>query len=293
MKILNFGSINLDYVYRVPHIVRPGETIPSKSFKVFAGGKGANQSVALAKAGATVIHAGKVGSQDRWLVDRLAKMGVDTRFIEMTKDSTGHAIIQVDDNGENAIFLFQGANMQIERRHIDSVFSAMEEDALLLLQNEISEIPYIISTAREKNMKVCLNPAPFDDSVCRYPLDLVNILVFNETEGQGLTGKEPEEEIITELARRFPQCTIILTLGAEGAVYHCAGEHIRVPAPKVQAVDTTAAGDTFIGYFLALYAEGMDPRFCLENACRAASICVTRHGASDSIPERHTVMAKK
>ena len=180
--------------------------------------------------------------------------------------------------------------MRIERKHIDFVLSSVREDTLLLLQNEINDIPYIISTAREKGMRICFNPAPFDADVSCYPLDLIDILVLNETEGHGLTGKETKEDIVTELRKMLPKCAIILTLGDEGAVYYCGRRHLRVPAEKVKAMDTTAAGDAFIGYFLALYSEGKDPQFCLENACKAAGICVTRPGASGSIPERSEVM---
>ena len=289
MRILNFGSLNIDYVYRVAGIVRPGETISSKSFDIFAGGKGANQSLALAKAGANISHAGKIGAEGKWMADRLADAGVETGNIMVSDDKTGHAIIQVDDSGENAIFLFPGTNMQIEREHIDSVIDSMDGGDILLLQNEINDIPCIIDAAHDKGMTVCLNPAPFDDSVPGYPLDKVGILVLNETEGQGLTGKNGNEEILNELTVRYPDCLVVLTLGAAGVLCSAAGERVAVPAEKVEAVDTTAAGDTFIGFFLALHAEGQPLEDCLKTACKAAAICVTRPGATDSIPERSEV----
>ena len=289
MRVLNFGSLNIDYVYRVAGIVRPGETISSKSFDTFAGGKGANQSIALAKAGADVSHAGKVGAEGRWLADRLSDSGVDVSNIKVTDDKTGHAIIQVDDSGENAIFLFPGANMRIEQEHINSAVGSMDDGDIVLLQNEINYISYIIETAHAAGMTVCLNPAPFDDSVPDYPLDKVGILVLNETEGRGLTGKNENERILDELKKRYPDCVIVLTLGAAGVLCSSGSETIAVPGEKVKAVDTTAAGDTFIGYFLALHSEGRLLRDCLETACKAAAICVTRRGATDSIPERAEV----
>lgn len=289
MKILNFGSLNIDYVYRVSGIVRPGETISSKSFDIFAGGKGANQSLALAKAGADVSHAGKIGGEGKWMAERLAAAGVNVDGIEITDDRTGHAIIQVDDSGENAIFLFPGTNMQIGRDHIGSVLASMGGGDILLLQNEINDIPHIINAAHDKGMTVCLNPAPFDDGVPGYPLDRVGILILNETEGRGLTGRDGNEDILAELATRCPDCLIVLTLGAAGVMCTGAGEALTVPAEKVDAVDTTAAGDTFIGYFLALHSEGRPLEECLKTACKAAAICVTRPGATDSIPERDEV----
>jgi ribokinase len=289
MKILNFGSLNIDHVYQVDHIARPGETISSTSYRVFAGGKGANQSAALALAGAQVFHAGQVGPEGAWLVEKLAGLGVDMRYTLASHEPTGHAIIQVDSSGQNSIVLYPGANSRISRQAIDAVLRHFEKGDILLLQNEINEIPYIIEQADENAMDICLNPAPFGPEVLGYPLDRVELLVVNETEAMGLLQTDSIDHLLPCLAAKWPQCRMVLTLGERGALYRAPDEDLEIPAPCVQAVDTTAAGDTFIGYFLAGLAGGHPPRQALERAARAAALCVTRPGAMDSIPSQEEV----
>ena len=280
MNILNFGSLNIDLVYQVEHIARPGETIASSSHQVFAGGKGANQSAALARAGARVFHAGQVGPDGQWLVDKLAGLGVDVQHIRVGDVPTGHAIIQVDRQGQNSIVLFAGANARIDRGAIDTALSHFSRGDILLLQNEINDVSYIIATASERGLTICLNPAPFGPEVRAYPLELVDVLIVNETEATGLAGaSEP-----TALASLYPHAQIALTLGAAGAQYRSPSEQFDLPAPQVEAVDTTGAGDTFIGYFLQGLTADMTAQDAMARAVQAAALCVTRPGAMDSIP---------
>jgi ribokinase len=286
MQILNFGSLNIDYVYRVPRFVRPGETISSTSFKTFAGGKGANQSAALAKAGADVYHAGKVGKDGIWLIDMLINLGVKTEHIRVCDNPTGHAIIQVSEQGENGIFLFPGCNKQITEAEINETLSSFQEDTLLLLQNEINHTDRIMEKARDRNIRICLNPAPFGKEVLDYPLDAVDILIVNETEGCGLSGKTAPEAILNTLMKMWPKTEILLTLGERGVKYAFKDQVIEVQAVKTKVIDTTAAGDTFIGYYLAGLAQGLDIRQCLETAAKAAALSVSRPGAMDSIPDK-------
>jgi ribokinase len=284
-KIINYGSLNIDMVYAVPHIVRPGETVSSVSFKMHAGGKGANQSVAIARAGGMVYHAGKVGWDGQWLAKKLAGYGVNTRFISTTKECTGHAVIQVDRKGENAIFLYAGTNHRITRREIDKVLCHFSPGDLLLLQNEINEIAYLIHAAHEKKMRICLNPAPVDHRIITYPLRKVSMFILNETEGVALSGKKKPESILNALSVKNPDSELILTLGKRGAIARAPDQPIiKVSSLRVKAVDTTAAGDTFIGYYLAGKAGGKSMGECLRQACAAAAMCVTRPGAMDSIP---------
>ena len=285
MNILNFGSLNIDLVYQVEHIARPGETIASSSHQVFAGGKGANQSAALARAGSRVFHAGQVGPDGQWLVDKLAGLGVDVQHIRVGDVPTGHAIIQVDRRGQNSIVLFAGANAQIDREAIDAVLAHFDRGDILLLQNEINDIAYIITSATERGLTICLNPAPFDPEVRAYPLELVDLLIVNETEATGLAGaSEP-----AALAALCPPAQIVLTLGAAGAQYHSPTEEFHIPAPQVEAVNTTGAGDTFIGYFLQGLTASMTARDAIARAVQAAALCVTRPGAMDSIPAANEV----
>ncbi|MDP7349133.1 MAG: ribokinase [Phycisphaeraceae bacterium] len=286
MRIVNFGSLNIDHVYRVDHIARPGETIASRDYQVFAGGKGANQSVALARAGAAVAHAGVVGRDGTWLINRLADCGVDTQFTRIADVSTGCAIIQVAPDGENAIVLFPGCNHAIEREHVDQVFTQCAEDDMLLLQNEINDVPYLIEAAHRRGLRVAFNPAPLDDATNDYPLEYVDLLFVNETEGHGLTGETDADAIARRIVERLPKVEVVVTRGRDGALYRRGDSVITKPAQPVDAVDATGAGDTFIGYFLATYVAGGSADQALIWATRAAALCVARPGAMDSIPTR-------
>ena len=284
MKILNFGSLNIDHVYQVDHISRPGETLSSHAYQLFAGGKGANQSAALARAGATVFHAGRVGPEGQWLLDKLTDLGADMRFTRMASEPTGHAIIQVDADGQNSIVLFPGANHQVTRPEIETTLETFNKGDILLLQNEIKGIPYLMKEAKKRGLKICFNPAPFSPEVLDYPLASASIIVVNETEGMGLAAVESTDRLMDQLAIRWPDADIVLTLGSAGARYRSAEGTLEIPAVKVDPVDTTGAGDTFIGFFLAGLAAGSGPQTALNRAARAAALCVTRPGAMDSIP---------
>lgn len=298
LPILNFGSLNIDHVYSVGHVVRPGETLASHSYQVHAGGKGANQSAALALAGAPVFHAGRVGADGRWLLAGLAAIGVDVSHVVVDEEHpTGHAVIQVEEaSGENAIFLFPGCNRRVEATQVSTCIEFFRAGDILLLQNEISEIPRIIRQAANRGLTVCLNPAPFSPEVAGYPLDLVDLLVVNQVEASGLAGLDaaagPDaDELLAGLRQRLrPQTEVLLTLGAAGAVLDGAQGRIDIDAVTAGGVvDTTAAGDTFIGYFLASRVAGDVDAVALRRAAAAAGVCVTRRGARASIPRRDEV----
>jgi ribokinase len=292
MRVLNFGSLNVDHVYRVAHIARPGETVAGTAYHRFAGGKGANQSVALARAGAPVAHAGSVGAESLWLRDRLAAEGVDVGDIRVSDGPGGHALIQVDDSGQNSIVLFSGANASIGPDHVEAALSRLRRGDILLLQNEINATPALLTAGRAAGLRVVFNPAPMSAAVLRYPLDGVGLLIVNEHEAAALGGGTEVESWLAGLAQRLPQADLCLTLGAEGAIYQKAGgPRWQCPAPRVRAVDTTAAGDTFIGFFLAAVLQGASEPAALTAACRAAAVSVTRAGAMDSIPRPAEVEA--
>lgn len=285
MKILNFGSLNIDHVYCVSHIVRPGETISGGDVRQFAGGKGANQSVALAKAGAEVWQAGKVGEDGKWLLDKLTAYGVRTELVKTYDGSTGHAIIQVTPDAQNSIILHGGGNRKITEEEIEDTFSHFSKGDYLVLQNEINFIPLIIKKAHELEMKICLNPAPFDKSINNWPLDLVDILIVNELEAEGLAArKDTFEGMLNILSEKFKNTEIVLTAGEYGSYCGKDGQAVHVPVTRVKAVDTTAAGDTFLGYYLASRISGFEVKEAMERASKASSITVSRSGAMDSIP---------
>ena len=278
MKVLNFGSLNIDLVYRVRGFVRPGETIAARSFSRFAGGKGLNQSLALARAGAEAIHAGAVGRDGVFLLELLRENGVDASAVAVIDDApTGHAVIQVADSGENSIVLYSGANHRIADELIDRALSLTGAGDILLLQNEISGIADIMRRAHERGLRIFFNPAPMTEAVAEYPLELVDTLIVNETEWEALSGV-------------FPSFggNILKTLGARGAVYD---DRFFVPAERVDdVVDTTAAGDTFIGYFIAEMIAGRDVESAMKTATRASAWCIRHAGAAPSIPRRSDLM---
>ena len=285
MKVLNFGSLNYDYVYEMEHFVLPKETVSSIGYGRNFGGKGLNQSIALAKAGLDIYHAGRVGGDGQDFIDYLNKYGVKTDYLlKDENEATGHAIIQVC-KGQNCIILHGGANQKVDEKQVDDVLSHFEKDDVLLLQNEISSIGYIMKKAHEKGMKIVINTAPMDDKIFTYPLDLVDIFVVNEVEAAGLvkTESKDEETIIKLLKEKFPDKEIVMTVGEKGA-YYIGNEIIHEPALKVEAIDTTAAGDTFTGFFLGSYLQDYDVRKALKLATKASSITVQGKGAAQSIP---------
>ena len=290
MKILNFGSLNLDLVYQMPHFVRAGETLSSTAFSRNVGGKGLNQSVALAKAGAEVYHAGLVGEDGALLRDFLRENGVDVRFVRTIDQPSGHAVIQVEPAGNNCIFLYGGANQCVTEEFIREALSPFEAGDFLILQNEINDIGRIIELAAEKGMQVVLNPSPIADNLKELPLDKVSWFILNEIEGAELTGETEADRILDKLTALYPGAQIVLTLGGDGSVYAGNGRRIPQSVFKVQAVDTTAAGDTFTGFFFAAVADGVSAADALRRASKASSISVTRPGAAASIPTLEEVL---
>ena len=292
MKILNFGSMNIDYVYQVDHFIRPGETFASLSMAAGCGGKGLNQSIALAQAGNRVYHACKIGAEGGFRVEKLREKGVDTRYILPGEGSCGHAIIQVDPSGQNCILLYGGTNQQMTEGFIDSVLEDFGEGDVLVLQNELNLTGCMIEKARARGMRVAFNAAPFDEKIAGYPLEKLSWLVLNEVEGAALADTADEDAIPGILRARYPGVNILLTLGKRGCVYYGAdGSEIRGKAITVEAVDTTAAGDTHFGFFLRGILDGCTVEEALKLASVASGIAVTRPGAADSVPTYEEVVA--
>ncbi|WP_422671643.1 ribokinase [Billgrantia kenyensis] len=288
----NLGSINLDHFYRVPHLVHPGETLASRSYHVGLGGKGANQSLAMALAGGQVCHWGRLGRQDAWARDRLARAGVDVSHVELVDEASGHAIIQVDDQGENAIILHPGANHGFSRRDRDDLCEAAQPGDWLLVQNECNGLAELLECARHKGLAVAFNPAPMSETVLEMPLQACRLLFVNRGEAAWLAGlpETSDAEILLEgLNKKLPQTATVLTLGSEGAWYQRDSDRQFQRALPVKAVDTTGAGDTFIGYFMAALQEKREIGDCLALAAHAAALGVQRPGAADSIPSRDEV----
>lgn len=287
-RIITLGSLNLDFTYQLPKPLEVGETLSSLSYRCGAGGKGANQSIAAARAGAEVYHAGRIGSDGTLLRRTLAESGVKLDFLEEVETPTGHAVVLINDAGDNSIVLYGGANRTIDDAFIDRVVAAACPGDILLLQNEVSDIGYAMKAGKKAQMRIAFNFAPFDPELApKLPLSLCDYLFLNRIEAGGIAGKSEVEEILETLARRFPETELVLTLGPEGAIALTpAGERFHADSPRVEVVETTAAGDTFIGYYLAGILDGLKPGKALERACRAAALCCSRAGAAESIPTR-------
>ena len=286
MKILVYGSLNIDRRYTVDHFVMPGETLSSQALGTFSGGKGLNQAIACKKAGSDVYMAGKVGADGAFLLAELKDADVVTKHVSIDDDEfSGHAIIQVDKNGQNCIILYGGTNRTITHEEVDEVLADFEAGDILLLQNEINAMDY------EKGMQIALNPSPMDDELLKCDLSKVTYFIMNEIEVAAIAGSEDPEKAIKVLHAKYPESKIVITLGSEGSRFFDGEKIYEHGIYKVKAVDTTAAGDTFTGYFLNGLLEGMAPLEIMSMAAKASAIAVSRPGAADSIPTKDEVFA--
>lgn len=301
MKILNFGSLNIDIFFRVENIVKPGETISAKSIEKRPGGKGLNQSVALSKSFENVYHAGSVGDDGVFLIDYLKSENINTKYIKKSDKLTGNAIIQVDDKGENSIVLYKGANFDNDKKFIDEVLDNFDKDDILVLQNEISSMKYLIDKAYEKGMKIVLNPSPITEDVKEFDFNKIDLLLVNEIEAKDIANKDNIDESINYFMATYPNINLIVTLGSKGSIFVNKNEKIKQEGIKVESVDSTGAGDTFTGFFVSYFYQGKNVRDCLKFASLASALSVTKSGASISIPslcdvkefERENVWKKK
>lgn len=295
MTVFNYGSINVDHIYRIKQFVRPGETLASHNYHMMLGGKGANQSIALAKAGAAVQHIGRINTSDTWIREKLQSYGIGDTFLQSVEEPTGHAIIQVTDAGENAILLYGGANQSHDMADLEESLSNAGQGDWLLLQNECNLTREALALAKEREMTVAFNPAPMNAAVREMPLDFVDYLIVNEVETEDLlndatiTADQPDA-LINQLHAKHPNLKIVLTLGDKGVMYKDASTSITISAEKVEAVDTTAAGDTFIGYFIQQCIAQIPIEDALVMATRASAITVQTLGASESIPDMQTLL---
>jgi ribokinase len=291
-KVYNYGSINIDYVYRVPHLVRPGETLASTSLSQVLGGKGANQSLALARAGGNVAHWGRLGESDRWALTPLGDAGVDVDDVELTDGASGHALIQVDNAGENAIILYAGANHGFDETRLKTLVDSAHAGSWVLMQNECNASESMLRLAADGGLSIAFNPAPLSADVADLPLELCQLLFLNRGEAAALV-ERPEtadvDTLLDALAARLPEVEIVLTLGGDGVCHQYQGSRVTMAAHAVKAIDTTAAGDTFIGYFMAARQRGDEIEQALRLATTASALCVQQAGAEPSIPTAEAV----
>lgn len=291
MRFLVLGSMNIDNTFSVNHIVREGETISSNGYSRSAGGKGANQAASLAKAGAEVFFAGKCGDDGRWILSLLESYGVDTSLSIIGEESTGAAMIQVDSSGQNSIVLYAGGNRLWKEDEVLSILSHFGKGDVIVLQNEVNLLSFIMEKAKERGMLISLNPSPFDDEIADLPLSYVDWFFLNELEGECLTGENRFPLILEEMRKLYPAASVVLTCGKSGAYAMHEGNVYYQEIVDYPVVDTTGAGDTFSGYFLSsVYHNGKSVEDSLFYASKASGIAVSRNGAMDAIPFSSEVM---
>ena len=283
-KVVNLGSLCIDNVYRVPAIARAGETVASRSHEVFAGGKGLNQSLAAARAGAAVAHVGCVGADGAWMRELLAEEGVNVDGVRVTEGASGHAVIQVDDAGANAIASVGGANRVLAAADVAFALNQVSANDWLLLQNEINDLPGVLAAAKQRGCAVAFNVAPVDGREADYDLSGVKLLIVNEIEAAALAGVAEPNAAARALRDRWPQADVVLTLGASGLIHWGADGATTLPAYAAVAVDETAAGDAFIGYLMAALLAGEGMARALRLGSAAGALAVAKAGAAVSIP---------
>ena len=288
-QIINYGSCCIDHVFQIPHFVRAGETLSSAGYAIFPGGKGLNQSIAVAEAGCAVSHVGAVGEDGRWLAELMTARGVNITHLGITDTPTGQAILQIDPSGENAIIILGGANLAAHEHLIDAALNDATGDEILLIQNETSGNEAAIRQAKAKGLQVAFNMAPMNANARALPLALIDYFIINETEGEALTGKTEPSEICDAVLDQYPHSAVVLTLGPAGVLFRTAERNLSQPAYPVETVDTTGAGDTFTGYFLATLMKTQQVELALQTAAAAAALSVTQPGAATSIPTLHDV----
>ena len=291
MKIYNFGSLNVDRVYGVEDFVRAGETILAKSLSFFPGGKGLNQTIALARAGANVYHVGCIGRDGGILKDTLVENQVPLTYIKELDADGGHTALQVSESGQNAIIVYSGTNHMLTENFVDEVMQTVKPGDYVLMQNEINLVPYIIRKAKEAGAQVALNPSPITKELMSYPLEMVDLFIVNEIEGEAVTGEKEPQKILSAFREKYPHAKIVLTLGSEGSCYQDETTFAMQEIYKNTVVDTTGAGDTYCGYLLTCLMEGVPVKEALHMATAASSIAVSRQGAAPSIPKREEVEA--
>jgi len=281
--IFNLGSINADHVYRVVHLPRAGETVAAQGYARALGGKGTNQSIAAARAGVEGGHIGAVGADGDWMVADLAKAGVDVRHVRRECVASGHAVVTVEQSGENAILVHGGANRALRLEDLEAALAEAGPGDWFLMQNETNLQAEAARMAGAKGLRIAYSAAPFDAAAVRAVLPHITLLMLNEGEAAQM---ERDMGVV-----QVPMLCVTRGAGGVNWIESDLGRIVTIPAPEVVAVDTTGAGDTFAGYLVAGLAVGVAPERALRQALGAAAISVTRPGASGAIPTAAQVAA--
>ena len=283
MTIYNLGSINIDHIYKLLHFPLGGETVSSFDYDVGLGGKGVNQSIAAINAGGTVVHIGSIGVNSEWILKMLQDLNLNTDHIVVSDKTTGHAIIYLNENAENSIVLYAGANHDFNLSNIKRALSQSRPGDWLLLQNETNLSYETVSLARSLGLKIAYSAAPFDCQKIEELLPCCDLLVLNEVEAQQCKSNITNFETLTD------HMVYVVTKGKAGAVCSMSGQLLTFPSFLVDPVDTTGAGDTFLGFLLSELDNGVEIQSAIKLSIAAAAIQITRAGAVKAIPFREEV----
>ncbi|MFK7939603.1 MAG: ribokinase [Roseovarius sp.] len=279
--IYNFGSINADYIYDVPHLPGPGETLASTGFSRQLGGKGANQSVAVARAGRSVRHIGAIGADGTWMQEAMRNYGVETTHITTVDGVSGHAVVNVDTQGENAIVLHPGANVKQSLTKLKQALSGSDQSDILMLQNETNLQPEVAQFAKGVGLYVIYTAAPFDAEAVHAVLPYIDLLVMNAVEATQLHCALGDVGVPHKL----------ITHGADGADWIEPALSFHMSSFPVTPIDTTGAGDCFVGYVAAGLDQGLKPETALRRASAASALQVQKKGTAEAIPSLSEVEA--
>lgn len=282
--IWNLGSINLDNYYDVPHLPVPGETLAATRHAQGLGGKGANQSIAAARAAAHVSHVGAIGPDGDWIIERLVEYGVHVSHIARVKEATGHASVFVDEKGENCIVIVPGSNAVVTESLIGTALTEASPGDFLLMQNETNGQQFAAETAKTLGLKVAYAAAPFDARAVAKVIDKLDLLVLNTVEAAQLSEKTGRD------IKALGVPDIVVTLGAVGCKWVSKKGEKVYPAYPANPVDTTGAGDTFTGYLVAALDRGIDMEGAIDLALKAGALMVGRRGTGDVIPDLKEVL---
>lgn len=284
MSIVNFGSLNIDYVYHVPHFCTEDECVRAKTLQMTVGGKGLNQSVVISRAGAKVYQAGLIGPNGNVLKAYLEENHVDTSLLQACQTLQGHAVVQINPAGEHSTFVYGGSNSQLTPEVVDRCLAPFSRGDFLLLQNEVTSIPYMIEAAYEKRMRIIFNASPVDQDIFRSNCNKAEWLVVNEIECMEIADCDETTAAFAKMQQMYPDAGILLTLGNDGAVCYRDGDVIVQKAYPVKLADTVGAGDAFVGYFIAALSKNHPLEECLDMAAKAGAITVSREGAASAFP---------
>ena len=276
----------VDRVVRVASLPRPGQTVVARGTQVLPGGKGANQAAAAALAGARVRMCGRTGPEGAIVVDALAARGVDVSAIRTDDAAAGNAVVLVEDGGQNAIVIAPESNARLELGDVRAFLAAARPGEALLLQNECAHLEAAVELAARAGLRAWLNAAPADAALAELGIETLAGLIVNESEAEAMSGHADPRRALGELASRVPNGTVVITLGAGGAIAWERGRLLEFRAHRVNAVDTVGCGDAFVGAMLAALVEGQPVERAIRSGNAAGALAATKPGAMPSLPTR-------